>query len=111
TYQLAPYSPFDPKAATLMLQKKLQQRLCNLEYDASQCSLLAKNLSDEIKENAKEMTCDRFRFVTMVSIGQKNEQGYISVSRCLCDASCDHRVMTSFCNQSLFAEATLFALY
>ena len=45
-----------------------------------------------------------------MTIGQKNEQGLITASRCLWDESRDNFAAVSFENNSLFAVATLYGL-
>ena len=68
-------------------------------------------LSDVIKARTKELPLPRYKLVVSVEIGQSAGQSVICVSRSLWNASTDDFASASYRNESLFAVATVFAVY
>jgi len=80
-------------------------------YEACKCSQLALQLSDVIKDRTKELSLPRYKVVVNVVIGQNAGQSVSCVSRSLWNANTDDFASASYRNASLFAVATVFAVY
>ena len=72
---------------------------------------MALQLSDVIKERVKAMKFRRHRVICNVMIGENVGQCFQLASRCIWDAETDNYVTSSYKNGSLFAIATVFAVY
>ena len=83
--------------------------LAHLALGVRQASSLEKALV--IKDTVKELNYERYRIMCIVSIGQLDEQGIQLVSRCVWDTNRDTSASGSYKNKSLFAVATVFAVY
>jgi len=72
---------------------------------------MSTQLSEVIKERIKALRLPRYKLVCSVIIGQNSGQALRHVSRCLCDADNDGFASASYSNNSLFATATVYAVY
>ncbi|XP_076441240.1 dynein light chain Tctex-type protein 2B-like [Babylonia areolata] len=114
TFQLGPSSPhqvFRPHLLQPDMQRILWHHLHDKAYNSQEAPELCKRLADAIKDKASRLDLPRYKFVSDVMIGQKQDQGLITGSRCLFDESRDNFVSASYENKSLFAVATLYGLY
>jgi len=80
-------------------------------YEAVKCAQIAKNLTDMIRGRMKELPLPRYKFVCSVMIGQNAGQSVNVASRSIWNASTDNYASATFRNGSLFAVATVFAVY
>ncbi|KAL8625607.1 hypothetical protein ACOMHN_043882 [Nucella lapillus] len=111
TFQLGPGMVFKPHLLLPHMHRILQHFLHDKPYNSGEAPELCKRLADTIKDQASGLHLPRYKFVSDVMIGQKQEQGLITGSRCLFDESRDNFVSASYENKSLFAVATLYGLY
>ena len=111
TYQLEPHQTFPYAKAHSIITKLLESTLVDVTYDASECAQLALSLSEKIKNQLKELNIPRYKLVSLVHIGQKNEQGLSVGSRCLWNHEQDTYTSANYCNRSLFAIGTVYACY
>ena len=111
TYQLEPHQTFPYAKAQSIITKLLESTLVDVTYDASECAQLALSLSEKIKNQLKELNIPRYKLVSLVHIGQKNEQGLSVGSRCLWNHEQDTYTSANYCNRSLFAIGTVYACY
>jgi len=72
---------------------------------------MAMRLSEVIKDRVKALPLRRYKLVCSVVIGQNGGQAVRHASRCLCDADNDGFASASYANSSLFAIATVYAVY
>jgi len=113
TYRMAPEQDqrFKQKAVTDLISECVDRNLKGKEYEPIEAAQLAKQMSDEIKERAKDATYNRYKLVVQVSIGQKSGQSVRVASRCLWDGSNDNFASYTFENATIFCVANVFALY
>ena len=111
TYQLDPKRKFQSSAAQEIIKDTLEKYLKDEKYDANASAQMAKTLALVIKDTVKELNYERYRIMCIVSIGQLDEQGIQLVSRCVWDTNRDTSASGSYKNKSLFAVATVFAVY
>ena len=107
---------------TALLQDVLRSKLQGVAYHADTASLLAKQLSDEIRDRLKEIRDDsngnpeagldsRYKLVSQVFILEQRGQGVRVGQRCLWDADTDSYATASFQNEHIFAIATAYGIY
>jgi hypothetical protein len=138
TYRLGPsdWERFSPNRAEAIIEQVLQSYLDGESYDAMKCGQMSLHLSEIIKERIKSDLSNpppnilekapkvrtedgkivrqihpRYRVVCAVVIGQLSGQSLRYASRCMWDPSRDSYASGSFQNSSLFATATVFAVY
>lgn len=113
TFQLAPDDKckFDATKVRSFVEELLAMRLKTEEYNPRTVSSLTINLSDVIKARVKKMGFKRQKIVCHLVIGEKNNQDVNVCSRCVWDTSTDNSATAKYSNASLFAVATIFAVY
>ena len=94
-----------------IIKNTVEKYLKDEKYDANASAQMAKTLALVIKDTVKELNYERYRIMCIVSIGQLDEQGIQLVSRCVWDTNRDTSASGSYKNKSLFAVATVFAVY
>jgi len=72
---------------------------------------MSKQLSEVIKDRIKVLRLPRYKLVCTVIIGQNGDQDVRHASRCLCDSDNDGFASASYENGSLFATASVYAVY
>lgn len=102
---------FRTKAVTDIIESVFQEKLSDLEYSADHCKRMVAPITEEIKAEVKLLGFDRFKIVCVVHIGSLNNQDVRVASRCLWDDSFDRVASSSFCNETLFASASVFGVY
>jgi len=80
-------------------------------YEARKCSQIAQNLTDLIKARVKELSLPRYKLLVNVMIGQNAGQSLSFASRSVWNAMTDNFASASYHNETLFAVATVFAVY
>lgn len=111
TYRMGPKNYFLPDKVRTIIEETLSSHLEGFNYEPSSSAALTKRMSAEILQKVKKLDFDRYRFISNVTIGQKNEQGLIASSRVLWDSKVDNYAEGTFQNNSLFAQGTVFAIY
>jgi len=72
---------------------------------------MTKTLSTIITNRVKALGYDRYKIVTIVTVGEIANHGVRIASRCLMDQDTDNYASGSFKNSSLFGCATVFGMY
>jgi len=72
---------------------------------------MSRRLSEVIRDRVKTLRLPRYKLVCTVLIGQNSGQALQHASRCLLDADNDGFASASYENSSLFASATVYAIY
>jgi hypothetical protein len=115
TYRLNPdeQSKFYAYKVEPKIYATLEHGLKGRTYEPAKCSLLAKELSEDIMRETRNclVHSSRYKLVAHVSIGQLLDQDVRSASRCLWDANFDNYVNVCYKTNDIFAVATLFAVY
>lgn len=102
---------FKTKPVADLIEIILKERLSDMSYSAERCRKLLVPMAEEIKGKVKLLGYDRYKLVCVVHIGSINNQDVRIASRCLWDASFDRVASSSFCNDTLFASASVFGIY
>ena len=102
---------FNSNIAVEHMNVILERYLKNMSYDCKHCSKIALILSDVIRDSIKELKYPRYKFICMVTIGQFGTASLAEGSRCLWDSNNDNYACAHFQNNSLFAVATLYAVF
>eukprot|EP00056_Hartaetosiga_gracilis_P000905 m.41273 g.41273 ORF g.41273 m.41273 type:complete len:161 (-) comp10410_c0_seq2:814-1296(-) len=111
TYKMDTGKTFSASAVEKVMQEVLEGQLEEEKYDPRASKQMAKTLSTIITNRVKGMKYDRYKIVTLVSIGQKAEQGVTVASRCLFDKEKDNFASASYQNASLYGVATVYGIY
>lgn len=111
TYKLEPPRKFRSSEAKAVIERILKEHLEKEQYDASRSAYTAKLLSQIIKDEVKELNYERYKIAVVTSVGQLQDQGMVTASRCVWDTNLDTSASASFKNKTLFAVATVFAVY
>ena len=80
-------------------------------YDPKRSSVLARSLSDTIRNKLKTMKFPRYKFVCLVTIVDKSQAGLIMGSRCLWDEGSDNYATVNVSNSSVEAVAIVYAIH
>lgn len=107
----APLKKFDPDSVKPHLFKVLQDNLRNVQYDPILCCHLSQSLSEETRNVVKALKFPRYKFVSLVTIGQSQNSTLSMSSRSVWDCTTDNHVCAEYRNQSLYAVALVFATF
>jgi len=107
---------FDSHRVEKLIADALRELLKGRKYVASDCKWLTQDLSADLLERVKSDQRDaglrRYKFVMVVNVGSVAEQPDMQLaSRCMWVPNTDGFTSASYSNDSLFAVATLFAVY
>lgn len=116
TYRIEPQVRFDYSRVEALMEAALDELLKGRKYVAPDCKWLAQDLSADLLERVKNDQRDaglrRYKFVAVVNVGSVEEYPDLQLaSRCLWTPNTDAFASASFSNDSLFAVATVFAVY
>lgn len=117
TYRTEPNSDqerFKPYKLEPKLYNVLEDHLKDKKYDASKTAQLTKELSQLVMRETRLLmnnSSPRYKLVSHVLVGEMKNQDIRHGSRCLWDNNLDNYVSVVYKNSSLFAVATVFALY
>lgn len=111
TYRLEAHTKFLPDRVSSIIYQIFQDALTNKSYDPKKCTGLACELCDKIKMAVKQLGLPRHKIVSMVTIGQRRDEGLRVASRCLWNPAFDSYASCTFKNSSLFAVGTVYVCY
>lgn len=111
TYKMEPPKKFRPDQVKPIIEKVLATNLEGKKYDPIECSILSKALADDIKARVKELQFERYKVLSLVTIGQRSDQGVSVGSRFLWDHDRDSFAASSWYNKHLYAVGTVYAVY
>jgi hypothetical protein len=116
TYRMEPgeSEKFKPYKVEPKLYALLEETLKNRKYDPTKSAYLCKELSKEMMSETRLIMNNasmRYKLVAHVVIGEMSGQDLRVGSRCLWDNNQDNCVTVVYKNSSLYAVATVFAIY
>ncbi|XP_035882147.1 tctex1 domain-containing protein 1 [Phyllostomus discolor] len=111
TYQLGPSKHFPVAIVNHILKDVLTNSLQEEQYEPELCRQMTKTISEVIKAQVKALLVPRYKLIVMVYIGQLSGQSILVGSRCLWNPKSDNFASYVFRNSSLFALATVYAVY
>ncbi|PIK40918.1 putative tctex1 domain-containing protein 1-B-like [Apostichopus japonicus] len=113
TYQLEPVDKFSLYHHRILsiMNEQLCLFLDGERYNGRKCARQAQFLSVRIKDEVKALGLDRYKVITVVTIGENIGQSLQVSSRAVWDTLTDSFVSTNFQNSTLFCIAKVFAVY
>lgn len=114
TYRIGPSRDghFQAFRVEPIIEDVLRSYLDGESYNAHKCAQMSLRLSDLIKNRVKDdLNLPRYKLVCTVVIGESTGQSVRCASRCVWHQDTDGFASASFKNNSIFATATVFAIY
>uniref|UniRef100_A0A1I8Q9W3 Uncharacterized protein n=1 Tax=Stomoxys calcitrans TaxID=35570 RepID=A0A1I8Q9W3_STOCA len=111
TYRLEAMSPLNKEICEKILKSVMDETFANFSYTPKTSLQFCAQVSEEIKIRIKNKNFDRYRYIVVVTIGEKLMQGYYSLVNFLWDAEKDGYLSYVIDNPKFFAVATLYYLY
>lgn len=111
TYRLEPRAVFSVPAVQRAVAEKLDARLGGFEYSPREASTLVRALSEEVKDRVKEFRYERYRVVTVVTLGEVKDQDVRVASRCEWFTQCDTVVDYTWRSPHMFCNVLVFGVY
>ncbi|XP_072505867.1 dynein light chain Tctex-type 5 [Notamacropus eugenii] len=111
TYQLGPSKCFPVDVVNHILKDVLTNYLQEEKYEPELCRQMTKTIAEVVKARVKDLMIPRYKLIVIIHIGQLNNQSLHIGSRCLWDDANDTFASFVFRNTSLFALATVYAVY
>jgi hypothetical protein len=116
TYRMEPNEneKFKPYKVEPKLYALLEDSLKNKKYDATRVPIWSKDLSQELMREARLIMNNasmRYKLVSHIVIGEFKGQDVRVGSRCLWDNNLDNCASVVYKNNTLYAVATVFAIY
>ncbi|ESO86975.1 hypothetical protein LOTGIDRAFT_128207 [Lottia gigantea] len=113
TYRLEPKdtNKFQTEQVEGLLKDILESRFENMEYDATKCAALSKDLSKFIHTRVRCLGFPRYKYIIHVTIIQNKGQSLQISSRYLWNADHDRYATYTFNNANLIVTAQVYAVY
>lgn len=112
TYRMQPDNIPHENRLLYVLQSVLDDRMDkNFNYTPKRCNMLSKVISEEVKQNVKQLGYDRYKTVVLICMTQKDSQGMQMSSRCAWDTEVDRSASATWQNEHLICTATVFTVY
>lgn len=107
----APGERWEAARAQRVLEAALKAELSDVCYSGTEAGKLTQALCEQIRVRVRELSLPRYKLVCSVVLGPREGQGVHVVSRALWDEVHDGLASATFTNSSLFAVATVHAVY
>lgn len=114
TYRIEPeeHEKFKPFKIEPKIYQILESNLKEQKYEHGKLEQLTKHLTQEImRETRSSILSSRYKVVAHVAIGEIKDQDIRVASRCLWDNDKDNSASVVYKNGSIYAVATVFAIY
>ncbi|KAL9913508.1 dynein light chain Tctex-type protein 2B isoform 1-T1 [Glossina fuscipes fuscipes] len=111
TYRLEPKVPLNKEVCEKIIKTVMDKTFQDFVYAPKPALSLCAEVSEEIKNRVKNLNFDRYRYIVLVSIGEKLYQGYYSLVNFLWDPEKDGYLSYVYDTPKFFAVATLYYLY
>ena len=113
SYRLDPPQKFGEFRGIIhhILEVMIPERLDKMSYDATTCRKQAKLLAGDIQEKIKELCIERYKLITVVNIGEIQQQTVRICSRGIWDMNVDSFVTYKYQNASMYCVAIIFGIY
>ncbi|XP_037827617.1 tctex1 domain-containing protein 2 [Lucilia sericata] len=111
TYRMKPIRPFNKEVCEKIMKTVMDNTFGSYNYSPKSILELCAEVSEEIKNRIKSQNYDRYRYIVVVSIGEKLMQGCYSLVNFLWDADNDGYLSYTVDTPKFFAIATLYYIY
>uniref|UniRef100_A0A1A9ZKW8 Uncharacterized protein n=1 Tax=Glossina pallidipes TaxID=7398 RepID=A0A1A9ZKW8_GLOPL len=99
TYRLEPKVPLNKEVCEKIMKTVMDKTFQDFVYAPKPALSLCAEVSEEIKNRVKNLNFDRYRYIVVVSIGEKLYQGYYSLVNFLWDPEKDG-YLSVYCNNN-----------
>ena len=107
--------PFDksfrPGKVRAIAAEVLKAKLHNETYDADRCSVLCREIADDVKAKLHELGLERYKLCVQVVVGEQKGAGVRMGCRCFWDPKTDGYAEQMYHNESLYAVAFVAGIY
>lgn len=95
------------------IKELFEKELGDKMYNKEECTIMSKSLADRLKQRVKLLGYARYKIITVVCIGQREDYNpsVAFTSRCMSNAQFDTFSEHVFKNPSLYALGLVFAMY
>ena len=101
-----------PSEIKANIRRVLEEKLRSKAYQAELVTQYIKDIADKIKDDVMKLVKNnRYKIIVHVTLGQKNNQGIRSGTRCFWDPKNDNCVSDVFVNDTIFCLASVYAIY
>uniref|UniRef100_A0A182JV92 Dynein light chain n=1 Tax=Anopheles christyi TaxID=43041 RepID=A0A182JV92_9DIPT len=111
TFRMESKHPFRREVMHSMMDHFLRTYLDEYKYVAKRAKRLAENLSEELRNQFKLCQFERYRYVALVTVGDKKRQDLRCVARALWDPEMDHCISCTYEAPTYFVVASVWAVY
>jgi hypothetical protein len=114
TYRMSPNpgERFQAKKAEDVIKQVLESYLGSEKYNHEMCNSMIKQISELITARVKDLGFSpRYKFVSVVTIGQNRNQGIAVASRSMWNTDTDNYAAANFASGDVFAVACVYATY
>ncbi|KAG8436870.1 hypothetical protein GDO86_007816 [Hymenochirus boettgeri] len=94
-----------------LISEFLATKLKNVSYNPSICSILTKDLCEDIKRLVRRVTPPRYKLICSMAIGSKDQEDITVTSQCLWDSYSDNVTTCNYENRTMFCVALVYAVY
>ncbi|KAH7830773.1 dynein light chain, Tctex-1 domain containing protein [Monocercomonoides exilis] len=102
---------FKPSVVKELMRKVMIDKLDGQEYHSENTPSWSREISDDIRNQLKELDFDRYKYCVQVIIGEQKGEGIRFGFRALWDADTDDWAQEIYMNESLFCVAVVFGTY
>ncbi|XP_026758196.1 dynein light chain Tctex-type 5-like [Galleria mellonella] len=111
TYQLDPYVKFHIPTVKFATDAILDEYFTEHKYNVQESPAIALRIAGELMRRVKTMPFNRYRIITVVTIGQKRAQSYNNAVSFLWDYERDNYVDVQREVATAFIQVTTFGIY
>ncbi|KAM3963436.1 dynein light chain Tctex-type protein 2B [Aphomia sociella] len=111
TYQLEPRVMFHVPTVKLATEKLLDEQFTGHKYNVQESPATALRIAGELMRRIKAMPFNRYRIITVVTIGQKRSQSYNNAISFVWDFERDNYVDVQREVTTAFIQVTTFGIY
>ena len=110
-YRMEPRKYFNECEVRNIIKELFEKNLDGKTYRPEFCKMVAKSLSESIKEKVKALNYHRYKIISFVHIGQICNQGVKIASLCLTDNNFDNYAEYRHQGHDFFAVGIVYGLY
>ena len=111
SYRVDATVTFPEKQAEAVVKEVLEEKLTARPYDPKIGNDLATDMANAIKTRVKALLVPRFKVVSFVVVGQKENAAVQTASRCMLNPKLDKFAEYSLTVGGMYAMAVVYALY
>ncbi|EDO64102.1 AGAP005179-PA [Anopheles gambiae str. PEST] len=111
TFRMESKNPFRREVMQSMMGHFLHTYLDEYKYVAKRAKRLAENLSEELRNQFKLCQFERYRYVALVTVGDKKMQNFRCVARALWDPEKDDCISCTYEAPPFFVVASVWTVY